>query len=181
MRPRPKRPKFPGKFFSWNVTISTDWQRRTSEHFLVFSSGKREAVLRYLWLKYVWNNLTQEEFLVLILSLKDSDDKKWSFIRATQTIKRSVLRERLLAKERTQEEVLSSRISYLGSRRLRIEIHRWTRKLPNVPKYSGYVRSIASLGKNKPRDLGLTIEELMTDGVVMEERFDWFHFLTVGD
>lgn len=180
MRLRTK-PKFPGKFFSWKATINDNWNKKVQEFFLVFSSGKREATLRHLWLKFVWNNLSKDEFLVFILTLKDGDDKKWSFIKAAQKIPRSLLRKRLIAMETYLKERTSNKESYLGSRRIRIEIQRGIRKLPDVPKYSGYVRSIASIGKNKPRGLDLTIEELMEDGIMYEERIDWYTFFTVGE
>jgi hypothetical protein len=131
-------------------------------------------------MKLIWAELTKEEFLLFILTLGPNEDKKWAFLKALQLYPRKVLRRRLIKMELFLGERPSSLKSYQGSQRIRIEVQRRTRNLPRTPKYSGYVKSIAALGKNT-RGLELSLEELTTDGFVSEEHFNWFLALTVGE
>jgi hypothetical protein len=175
-----QKPKFRGRFFTWRASLSIDREKGTEELLLVFSSGKREAVRRHLWLKLVWAELSRAEFQLFIVTLGNNEDKKWAFLKALLNVPRKTLRKRLLRKEIQLGEKLSSLESYRGSRRIRIETQELTRRLPRTAKYTGYVRSIASLGKSSTGS-NLSIEELMTTGFVDKEIIDWFQILTVGE
>lgn len=174
------KPKFSGAFYSWKQTVVIDRDKGVEEYFLVFSSGKREAVRRYLWLKLLWAELTKEEFHLFLLTLGDREDKKWAMVKLLSSLPRKLLRARLLRLEELLGEKRSSRESYLGSQRIRIELQRGTRKLPKTPKYSGYVRSIASLGKSGSRTLELKLEELYGGEYKEENQINWEEYLSVG-
>lgn len=179
-RPRSK-PKFKGSFFTWRTIISTNHEQGTQDVFLVFSSGKREAVLKYLWLKLVWAELTKDEFLLFVTTLKPSQVKEWAFLKALLRYPRGRIRSRLQELETLLGQKPSSQSSYLGYRRIRIDLQRWSRKLPKVKPYSGYVRNIASLGKNSLR-LEISLEELVSNEVFTEiNEFDWYRYLTVEE
>jgi hypothetical protein len=178
--PRSK-PRFSGSFHTWRVTISTDREKGTVENFLVFSSGKREAVSNYLWLKFLWNELTRTEFnLFLILLNETYDEKKWSFLRLLTYKSRKELRRNLIKIEEILGEVTSNRERYLGYKGIRIEIHRETRRLARVPKFSGYVRNISSLGRTKKSSLSDVLSEVMDTDYKFNEKIDWDLLLDVG-
>jgi len=152
-------PRFKGRFFTWSQTIFVDQENRSKVDLLVFSSGKREAVLRHLWLKLIWDSLTKIEYELLVLSLKDLDYSKWSFLKLLLFVPKKVLRKNLLASEAKLGLPISSRESYIGTQRISIEIQRRTRKLPKTKKFSGYIKSLASRGKSQ---LGVGRIELPT-------------------
>jgi hypothetical protein len=66
--------------------------------------------------------------------------------------------------------------------RLKVEISHETRRLPKVPKFSGYIKSASAVGSKQPRkssflDLMAVNEEDYNMNVV----FDWFTYLTIGE
>jgi len=134
-------PLFKGKFFTFAVDLYTNYELGYKEVFLVFSKGSREATLKKLWLKLVWDNLTSEEFSLLISSLTDLDYKKWAFLKAITLLPKKMVRERLLEAELQTGETVSSRLSYQGIQSLSIEIQRISRKLPKPKKFKGYIKS----------------------------------------
>lgn len=174
----PVRPKFKGGFHSFEVMINEDREKSTKDVFLVFSSGKREATLKYLWHKLVWDELTKNEFSLFILTLKDKDEKKWAFLKALNLMSKKSLRRRLTYVETLIGDTVTSQKSYQGLKRMHIELYQRTKKLPKVPKYSGYVRSIASLGKGSPRSSSF-LEAIVDIPYESEEKIDWYYLLTV--
>jgi hypothetical protein len=161
---------------------SNNREKGIVENFLVFSSGKREAVLEYLWLKFLWNELTRTEYQLFILSLKSSPDseKKWSFLKLLPLFPKKALRKRLLDSERILGLSVSSKERYHGYKGIRIEIHRETRKLARTSKYSGYVRNISSIGKSKKSSLSDVLSDVLDSDIFMEEKIDWDSLLRVG-
>lgn len=167
-------PKFPGPFNSWEVVVQTNHELGKMELFLVFSSGKREAVLRHLWLKLLWDQLSSRELELLILSLKTSDHKIWAVLKAlaSNTLRKKEIRRRINILEELRGEKISSRESYNGTKRIRIEIRKETRKLPKPTKYSGYVRTPSSVGtKSRKTRVIETVSELPK---LSEKEFDWY-------
>jgi len=134
-------PLFKGKFFTFAVDLYTNYELGYKEVFLVFSKGSREATLKKLWLKLVWDNLTSEEFSLLISSLTDLDYKKWAFLKAITLLPKQMVRKRLLEAEQQTGETVSSRLSYQGIQSMGIEIQRINRKLPKPKKFKGYIKS----------------------------------------
>jgi len=174
----PVKPRFKGAFHQFEALIFEDREKGLKEVFLVFSSGKREATLKYLWHKLVWDELTKDEFALFLLTLKDEDDKKWAFLKALLSKSKKSLRKRLNLVETLVGDQTTSQLSYQGLKGMRIEIHKRTRKLPKVPKYSGYVRSIASLGKGNPRSSSF-LEAIVDTPYEDEVRIDWYSMLSV--
>jgi hypothetical protein len=72
------------------------------------------------------------------------------------------------------------RTQYQGFKRLDVEIQRITRSLRRVPKFSGWVRSIAAIGKNRPGGPSF-LEPLAIMENDYEDKFDWYYHLTVGE
>lgn len=182
---RPYWPTFKGPFFIWRVNFNTDGYSSTSDDFVVLSSGRRQAVHRYLWLKLLYDELSSKEFL-LFLSMSETlkNNEIVGFLRAKLEVPKTVLRQRLLELEALLGKPLSSRDSYIGYRRMRIDILTERRKLPKTPKFSGYI-------KNNSRDKGgrlngtsLDIPEISSESVLLMESIpetDWYELLTVGE
>lgn len=174
-------PNFKGPFFRWNVNHEINREKGTLSRFVVFSSGKRHAVESYLWLKLVWDQLSRKEFnLFLSLPSTLQNDKIVGFLRSKLEVKTEVLRKRLVQVETLIGVKTSSRERYIGSKRLQIEIQMETIRLVKVPKFSGYVKNISSLGKSS-RGQGSKPEPTGDFLFISEENLDWFEILTVGE
>lgn len=175
-----KIPNFKGSFFSWKVNFSTNREKGTSENFVVFSSGRRHSVLKYLWLKLVWDELTQLEFQLLISTSEFlNDDKKVGFLRARLTTNKRILRGRLLQMEHLLGEEISSRETYRGMKIMKIDIQKETIRLAKVPKFSGYVKSISAIGKSQR---GAVLPEPVPEAFVEDhEPLNWYEILSVGE
>lgn len=175
-----QKPNFSGPFFRWYVTINTTRDGYLNR-FTVFSSGKRQAVKEYLWLKMVWDQLSKSEF-ELFLTMKETleDEKIVGFLRSKLILPLGVLRSRLLGFERIMGIGISSRERYIGFKRLRVEIRKDQIRLKKVPKFSGYVRNIASIGKGS-RGSGNKPEPIETFLYTVESQIDWYEILSVGD
>jgi len=144
-----RHPRFKGRFFTTKVTTFVDQENRLKVGFLVFSSGKREAVKKMLWLKLVHDQLTKIEYELFISLLDDKDAKIWSFLKLLIIAPKRLLRKRLIETETRLGQEISTRGSYIGTKSLSIEIQRETRRLPKTKKFSGYIRSLASRGKSQ--------------------------------
>ena len=176
-------PRFSGSFFTWRATLSVDRNKGLQRNLLVFSSGKRAAITKFLWLKFLWNELTRTEFELFLMTLTESkrDEKKWAFLKALSLYPKKVLRKRLIAIEALYGEDISSRDSYLGYLGMSIEIHLEIRRLPAVTKYSGYVRSPSSVGSKRKSSLSdILSEATQTDEIYIEENMNWYDLLSVG-
>lgn len=173
-------PNFKGPFFTWKVNYSINREKRISDVFVVFSSGKRHKVHRFLWLKLIWDELSEDE-LLLFLSMSEtlSDNKIVGFLRARLEIPKRVLRTRLLELESYFGEELSDRNHYNGLMRLRIDLQRRTMRLPKTAKFSGYVRNISSIGKGSKRSQGKP-EPVADSFFSIESETDWYELLSVG-
>jgi hypothetical protein len=168
-----KFPRFKGRFFTFRAVVLVDQENRVQSSLLVFSSGKREVVKRYLWLKHVWDQLTRIEYELFILLLTDKDHKEWSFLKLQTEFSKAELRFSLINSEILNgDDRLSLRESYLGIKNIHIEIQREIRILPKTKKFSGYIKSLASRGKSKGAEKG--IEPLSADPstyIVDEDQF----------
>jgi hypothetical protein len=81
--------------------------------------------------------------------LTDSDHKVWSFLKLLTIVPKVQLRKRLIENELRLGEVVTTRERYQGLKRVNIEIQRETRTLLKTKKFSGYIKSLASRGKNQ--------------------------------
>lgn len=177
-------PSFSGGFKTFSVAVSTDRNKSTESRLVVYSQGSRAKVFEYLWLKFLWDELTREEFQLLILSNEFlKSDKKVSFFRAILILPKKVLRKRLLAFEKFLGEKPSSRERYHGYQRLDVEIQWITRSLPKVAKYSGYVRNASAVGSKRPGGSGIDLSPLASseEQFVDENLINWYSLLTVGN
>ena len=173
-------PNFKGPFFTWKVDLNINREKRISDVLVVYSSGKRHKVHRFLWLKLVWDELSEEEF-VLFLSMPETlnDDKMVGFLRARLDIPKRELRQRLNKIENYFGEEISDRNQYRGLMRLRIDLQKRTMRLPKTAKFSGYVRNISSLGKGSKRSQGMP-EPVADSFFSIESETDWYLLLSVG-
>ena len=148
-------PRFHGGFHTWRSTIFVDQENRSKVDFLVFSSGKREAVKRYLWLKLVWSSLSRIEFELFLNLLGDSDYKEWGYLKLSLSMSKLSLRKNLIMAEVFFDQEISLKKSWIGIQRLRIEIQKETRKLPKTKKFSGYIKSLSTRGKSSNGSTGI--------------------------
>lgn len=173
-------PRFGGSFFTWKTVLNTDREKGTQDVLLVFSSGSREAVLRFLWHKHVWSQLSFTEFQLFFLNLKDRSDKEWSFTKKAHLIPKAILRKRLNFWETRLGQEVTSRESLIGMYRIRIEIRKETRRLPKPTKYSGYVRSPSSVGSKQP--VRQFLDEMIPQGDIWsidDRTLSWDELLSV--
>jgi len=149
----------------------------------VFSSGKRGVVFRYLWLKYLWAELTTQEFFLFVSlpeTLRDPMIVAVLTLRA-KGLPKGELRKALNVWESLNGERVSSREAFHSIKGLHLEIWLITRRLRPVKKYTGYIKSIASLGKSRVRVIN-RFELLMAatfDTEVRDVEF-YVEVLTVG-
>lgn len=178
------KPKFSGPFFTWRKTLFTDRENGSLVCLRVYSSGSRAAVLKFLWLKFLWNELTKDEYLLFMSCLSDSseDQRKWAFLNVLNSrISKKRLRKRLIQIETILGIKPSTRERYLGMKRIRIDIQQEHRKLPKVPKFSGYVRSISSIGRGSTISSSFRLEDAVDPtAFYIEEKIDWVNLLSVG-
>jgi hypothetical protein len=127
----------------------------------------------------LWDQLSSEEFLLFLLSLKENDDMKFAFLKANILINRKILRERLIVIQSSLEVEPDSRIKYTGYKRMRIEIQRITRRLPKPKKFSGYVRNISQIGTKSRKTR--RIETIANKEFIMKDEFNWYLAFTVGN
>lgn len=173
-------PNFSGPFFQWYLNFNVNREKGTVDRFVVFSSGKRPSVVNHLWLKLVWDTLSYEEFL-FFLTLPEvlKNDKFVGFLRTKNEVPLKVLRSRLLEVENFLGLLPSTRERYIGTKRLKILIQRERISLSRVPKYSGYVKSLAARGKGR-RGTGEP-EPVPYIFVDLKEETNWYFLLSVGD
>lgn len=176
-----KIPNFQGSFRTLRVNYNINREKSTVDRFVVFSSGKRQSIVRYLWLKLVWDELSKLEF-ELFLSMPEvlSNNKILGFLRSRLKLDKRILRQRLLYFENLLEGKSSSRLSYQGIRRMKIDIQKEQIKLPRTTKFSGYVRNVSSIGRSKG---GAVLPEPVSVEYIedYEESHDWYDLLSVGE
>jgi len=174
------KPNFKGSFLRWYVTYNINQETRICDRFVVLSSGRRRVVHQYLWHKLVWDTLTKEEFFFfLVMPETLRDDKITAFLQSILTIPKRVIRNRLNRIEQLLGEKVTSRESYKGYRRLRIELQKEKIRLPRTKKFSGYVRNISSLGKGSRGTVKTEPTPFIYEEKVAGSK--WFYLLTVGE
>jgi hypothetical protein len=149
----------------------------------VYSQGSRAKVIEYLWLKLLWDELTKKEFeLFLILPETLNSEIKIAFLRTLLLQGKKVTRERLNRAQKLLGLQVSSRERYQGFKRLDVEINDFTRRLPRVPKFSGWIRSLSAVGSKRSSRGPSFLEPLaIIENDYEDEKFSWYEVLTVGD
>jgi hypothetical protein len=162
---------------------STNRETGIESRLLVYSQGSRAKVVQYLWLKLIWDELTKQEFeLFLLLPEVLNSEIKVSFMRTLLIQGKKITRERLNRAESLLGLSVSNREQYQGYKRLDVEIYEFTRRLPRVPKFSGWVRSLSAVGSKRCQRGPSYLEPLaIIENDYEDERFSWYEVLTVGD
>jgi len=183
MTARPGIPRFGGPFKSFSVMRSTNRETGVENRLLVYSQGSRAKVVEYLWLKLLWDELTKKEFeLFLTFPETLNSEIKIAFLRTLLLQGKKVTRERLNTAQNLLGLQVSSRERYQGFKRLDVEINEFTRRLPRVPKFSGWVRSLSAIGSKKSSRGPSYLEPLaIIENDYEDEKFSWYETLTVGD
>lgn len=180
---RPGLPRFQGPFKTFSVSVSTNRERSTDRRLLVYSQGSRAKVAQYLWLKFLWDELSRKEY-ELFISLPETlkSELKYDTLRASLIIGKRKLREKLCKCPFLDEKERPTRIKYLGFKRLDVDIHDVTRSLPKVAKFSGYVRSSSAVGsKRRPGGPSYLEPLAIHENDYMDNSYNWYNYLTVGD
>jgi len=129
---RPSKPRFSGGFKTFSVSISINRESRVEGRLFVFSQGSRTKVLEYLWLKYLWDELSRLEFQLLVLSGALESDLKFNCMKAINIQGKRATRKRLLKLFPDGEY---ARERYLGFKRLDVEIYEYQRSLPKPQNF----------------------------------------------
>jgi hypothetical protein len=164
------------------VVLNTNREKGTESGLLVLSQGSRAKVIKYLWLKFLWDELSRQE-MRLFLSMPEvlNSELYFATLRAVQLIGKKEVRTRLIEAPFVDEKERPTRARYLGFKCLNVEIQEIDRRLPRVPKFSGWIRSASSIGSKRPRGSSLLDPLAIIENDYEEEVFDWFNYLTVGD
>lgn len=179
MNARPSKPRFSGGFKTFTVSTSINRENRVEDRLCVFSQGSRAKVLEYLWLKYLWDELSRLEFKLLILSGTLNSDFHFDALRAINLKGKRFVRKQI---QKFFPEGTYSRVRYLGYKRLDVEIYEFQRSLPKTPKFSGWIRSASVKGSKNSQGGSSYLETLTSNEYVIDERkIDWYSLLTVGD
>jgi ADP-heptose:LPS heptosyltransferase len=182
VKARPSHPRFSGGFKSFTVALETNREKRVESRLIVFSQGSRTKVHQFLWHKFLWEELSQEEYRLFILMPETLNSKLMvGALRALLILSKKKVRELICNKLTQLGEKAPSRESYLGYRRLNVEIYEYRRSLPKTPKFSGWVKSASSVGSKQSRKvLDENLEPLAIYLSDYEDIiFDWYSYLTV--
>jgi len=148
----------------------------------VFSQGHRAKVVEYLWLKYCWDSLSKKEWeLFLLLPETLNSEMKVAALRAALILGITKVRENLIKVPFLLPEEKPTQIRYQGFKRLNVEIYDFTRTLPRVKKFSGYVKSASKIGSKRSKSPSFLGPLAVIGNDYADIKFDWYYYLTVGD
>lgn len=182
MTARPGLPRFRGPFKSFSVSVQTNRETGIDSRLLVYSQGSRAKVVQYLWLKCLWDELSREEMeLFLILPEILNSEMKFGALRASLSIGKKKVRQKLVEAPFLTDKERPHRLSYLGFKRLDVEIYGFTRKLPRVPKFSGWVKSSSAVGSKRSGGPSFLDPLAVIENDYVDSKFDWYLYLTVDD
>jgi hypothetical protein len=181
MTTRPGFPSFKGAFKTFSVSVSTNREYGTDSRLLVYSQGSRAKVLKYLWLKHLWDELSQKEFELFITCPETLNNPlQYGALRASFIIGKVKVREQLIDCPFLEESDKPLRVYYQGFKRLDVEISRFTRSLPKVPKFKGWIRSSSAKDSKRRQGGSRDLSPLAIMDYDYEELyFDWYNYLTV--
>ena len=183
MTASPRIPGFLGPFKTFSVAVSTNREKGTESRLLVYSQGSRSTVVKFLWLKYLWDELSKDE-MKLFYSLNETlnSEIKVAALRAVLIFGKKKVRKRLNKVLSFLQMETYTREQYQGMKRLDVEINEITRRLPKVPKFSGWVRSSSAIGsKRRPGGPSFLEPLAANEDDYKDLKHDWYNFLTVDD
>jgi len=130
----------------------------------IISSGRLTAIRKFLFLKWLWDELSREEFSLFIdIPGVLSDPRTFACLKArADGLPKEIIRRRLLTAEKLLGLKLSSRSSWEGIKRLHVSFFKIETTAPRVQKYTGWARhhnDQGTLPKVKPDGLTLPYEE----------------------
>lgn len=175
----PKR----GGFRTFKITVSTNLQRGVAERFLILSSGRLGTIVRTLFGKWLWDELTKEE-LEFFLTLPGvmTEPTIIACLRArSQGIPKSLLRKRLgLIPFLVSFPSRSQYVSLKGQ--LFLSVLRQEVILSKTQKYSGYSRHHNDKGSMNPFSLedNFSLPEEFVPSLKSKEELI-LDFLTTGE
>jgi hypothetical protein len=137
MTERPGFPKFKGSFKSFSVSSHTNREKGIDVRLFVYSQGSRTAVVKYLWLKYLWDELSKEEMrLFLTLPETLNSEIKVNALRAVLILGKKRTRNRLNEILTFLQRETYNREYYQGIKNLSVDIYEEQRSMARVPKFS---------------------------------------------
>jgi hypothetical protein len=107
---------------------------------------------------------------------------KYAALRAVLLIGKKEIRTKLVNCPFLDEQDKPFRERYQGIKGLDVEIRDESRKLPKVPKFSGWIKSSSAVGRKSSKKSPVFTEPL---GIIENDYeanvFDWYYYLTVGE
>jgi len=183
MKARQGFPSFRGPFKTFSISVHSNREKSLDNRLLVFSQGSRAKVVKFLWLKYLWDELSKME-MELFLTFPEvlNSEIIVSALRAVLVIGKRKVRERLINCPFLNDEDKPTKIKYQGFKRLDVEITRITRSLPRVKKFSGWIRSSSAKGSKRGTQRSEVIEPLaVIDNDYEDEIFNWYSYLSSSE
>jgi hypothetical protein len=182
MTERPGFPKFKGSFKSFSVSSHTNREKGIDVRLFVYSQGSRTAVVKYLWLKYLWDELSKEEMrLFLTLPETLNSEIKVNALRAVLILGKKRTRNRLNEILTFLQRETYTRESYQGIKNLSVEIYEEQRSLARVPKFSGWIKSSSAKGSKRSSGPSYLEPLAINENDFKEIEIDWYQLITVGD
>jgi len=176
-------PRFSGGFKAFSVSFNTNRETGTESRLFVYSQGSRQKVHIYLWLKLLWNELSKDEWK-LFLSMPETlnNEMIYDSLRAINFQGKRATRQRLIKSPYCPKEYLPNYDRYRGFMRLNVEISLENRRLPKVPKFSGYVKSASAIGSKRSSGKSSYLDLMAINCEDYEKVvFNWFSYLTIGE
>jgi len=175
-------PRFSGSFKTFSVRLNTNRETGTEERLLVYSQGSRAKVVNFLWYKFLWDELSRIEYeLFLAMPETLNSPMKFAALRATLLYGKKRVRNKLKNCPFLTEKELPTRKRYQGYKHLNVEISRFTRNLPKVPKFKGWIKSLSTEGKGRPRGPSFLEPLAIIENDYEDNVFDWYNYLTVDE
>jgi hypothetical protein len=172
----------PGQFVHRFVS-SLPSNRFTKRNWIVLSSGKRSKVFRFLFHKWLFNELTRSELFFLLDNLQEFQFSEFIFdcFRISNIIGKKELRRRL--REMKKSVVLPFEISHdrnIGFKSLGIVLLTEIVPDPECEPFSGWRRH-QRVAKGRGDRLSLEEESIPVGDFPVERMFSWYEFLLVED
>ena len=175
-------PRFSGPFLTFSVSLNTNRENGLENRLLVYSQGSRAKVAKKLWYKFLWDELTRDEF-ELFITMPETLNNPLIFgaLRATNKVGKKLVRNRIIECPILTDQERPTRDRYQGIKALNVEIIRITRSLPKVPKFKGWIRSLSQRGKSGRPSPSFLEPPTIIDNDYEETIFDWYSYLTVDE
>lgn len=172
-----------GGFRRYTIVRSIDREKGLLKRWTILSPGRLDALVRYLWGKWLWDELSQEEYAIFLsMDIIFKAPTIYLSLKAKLFgVSKKDIRHRLETLHNLMGTVYVSREQYLSIKaNCTFFFVEEDRPLASVPKYSGYTRHYrdqGSLSKIRPDMVSDFVE---VPSFVDQDRLI-FEFLTVGE